>query len=163
MEHEAVGVEPAHPGGDQSPRGHIGPAATARRQPYSATVVEHGRYPANLGVLDPPDALATVTGWCGEVMAIFLKLEQGRISQATFMADGCLSTMASGDMLTHMVRGRSLAEAAAITPHELITALGGLPEWSTHCAELAVDTLHEAIDNYWISMNEAGGDNYART
>ena len=126
------------------------PQSPAKRSPYSATVVEHGRNPKNLGILDPPDAIATVKGWCGEVMAIFLRLDGEQIGEATFMADGCLSTMACGDMLTTIVKGLTLADAARITQGDLIAALDGLPEWSTHCAELAIDTLREAIESYNI-------------
>ena len=68
-----------------------------------------------------------------------------RIVEASFWANGCLSTMACGDMLTTLAEGRTLAEAAAITPEELIAALDGLPLNGRHCAELSVETLREAI------------------
>ncbi len=76
---------------------------------------------------------------------MYVRLDGDRIAEATFWAGGCLSTMACGDMLTTMARGKTLAEAAAITPEEVIAALDGLPLNSHHCAELSVETLREAI------------------
>jgi len=92
-----------------------------------------------------PDACASRVGWCGEVMEMYLRLDGNRIAEASFWADGCLSTMACGDMLTTMVRGMSCEDAAQVTPEELITALDGLPYKSHHCAELSVETLREAL------------------
>ncbi len=112
---------------------------------YSAKAIEHGRQPVNVGRMENADAHASKVGWCGEVMEMYLRLEGERIAQATFWADGCLSTMACGDMLTTLAQGKSLAEAAAITSAELIAALDGLPFKSHHCAELSVETLREAI------------------
>lgn len=114
---------------------------------YSATVIRHGRHPTHAGRMEHPDAHAIKVGWCGEVMEMYLRLDGGRIAEATFWADGCLSTMACGDMLTTMAQGMTLQEAAAITPEELIAALDGLPFSSHHCAELSVETLQEAIAN----------------
>ena len=94
-----------------------------------------------------PDASASRVGWCGEVMEMYLRLDGDRIAEASFWADGCLSTMACGDMLTTMAQGMALEAAAAITPDELIAALDGLPYKSHHCAELSVETLREAIAN----------------
>ena len=116
-----------------------------RPAPYSAKAIQHGRHPTNVGRMEDPDAHAVRLGWCGEVMEMYVRLEGDRISEATFWADGCLSTMACGDMLTTMVKGKALAEAVAITPEELITALDGLPLKSHHCAELSIETLRDAL------------------
>ncbi len=112
---------------------------------FSTKVIQHGRHPINVGRMEHPDAFASRVGWCGEVMEMYLRLDGDRIVEATFWADGCLSTMACGDMLTTMVQGMTLREAAAITPEELIAALDGLPYQGQHCAELSVETLREAI------------------
>ncbi len=114
---------------------------------YSAKAIRHGRHPTHVGRMENPDAHASKVGWCGEVMEMYLRLDAGRIQEATFWADGCVSTMACGDMLTTMVQGKSLTEAAAISPETLIAALDGLPFKSYHCAELSVETLREAIAN----------------
>jgi len=112
---------------------------------FSAKAIQHGRHPTNAGRMENPDAHASRVGWCGEVMEMYLRLVEDRITEASFWADGCLSTMACGDMITTMARGMSLQDAAAITPEELITALDGLPYKSHHCSELSVETLREAI------------------
>lgn len=113
---------------------------------FSARVIQHGRHPRHARRMENPDTHAIKVGWCGEVMEMYLRLDGDRIREATFWADGCLSTMACGDMLTDMVEGQTLAAAAAVTPEALIAALDGLPFKNHHCAELAVATLREALD-----------------
>ncbi len=112
---------------------------------YSAKAFQHGRHPTHVGRMESPDAQAVKVGWCGEVMEMYFRLDGNRIAEASFWADGCLSTMACGDMLTTLVQGKTLEEAAAIMPEELIAALGGLPFSSHHCAELSIETLQEAF------------------
>jgi nitrogen fixation NifU-like protein len=112
---------------------------------FSAKVIRHGRNPTHLGRMEPSDASASKVGWCGEVMEIYLRFDGDQIAEASFWADGCLSTMACGDMLTSLAQGMSLEDAGAITAEELIAALDGLPFKSHHCAELSVETLREAI------------------
>jgi len=113
---------------------------------FSTTAIRHGRHPANLARMKDPDLHASRFGWCGEVMEMYLRVEGERVTEAKFWADGCLSTMACADILTTMARGMTLKEVAAITPEELIAALGGLPYKSHHCAELSVETVRAAID-----------------
>ncbi len=115
------------------------------RAVYSDKVIEAFYNPQNVGRMAEPDACGIVHGWCGDTMEIYLRLNGERIEQATFMTDGCGPTVACGSTLTTMVQGLSLQEAGRITPEDLLEALGGLPEESAHCAELAVNTLREAI------------------
>ena len=122
---------------------------------YSAKVLQQARNPEHLGRMEAPDAHAAVTGWCGDTMEIHLRLDGTAIQAATFMTDGCGPSLACGNMLTTMVEGRTLDEANAIKPGDLILALDGLPEESLHCAQLAVDTLHQAIANL-DRKNETG-------
>ncbi len=117
---------------------------------YSAKVIEEFYNPKNLGRMSVPDACGIVHGWCGDTMEIYLQLNGDRIREATFMTDGCGPSVACGSMLTTMARGMSLEEASEITPQDLLAALGGLPEESVHCAELAVSTLREAIANWHV-------------
>jgi nitrogen fixation protein NifU and related proteins len=114
---------------------------------FSAKAIQHGRHPTHVRRMEDPDAHASKVGWCGEVMEMYLRLDGERIASATFWADGCLSTMACGDMLTTLVEGMRLEDAVAITPEELIASLDGLPHKSHHCAELSVETLREALSN----------------
>jgi nitrogen fixation NifU-like protein len=118
---------------------------------YSAKAIEEAHNPKNLGRLPAPDACAIVQGWCGDTMEIYLMLEKTRIKKVTFMTDGCGPSVACGSMLTILVHGMSLAEAGAIKPEDLIIALGGLPEESVHCAELAVSALQQAIADRDVS------------
>jgi nitrogen fixation NifU-like protein len=115
---------------------------------YSAKVIEEARHPKNLGRMAGPDAYGIVRGWCGDTMEIYLRLNEDRIKEATFMTDGCGPSVACGSRLTTMVQGMSLEEASKIRAENLIAALDGLPDESLHCAELAVSTLQEAIANY---------------
>lgn len=114
---------------------------------YSARVLQQARQPTNFGRMDCPDAQARFTGWCGDTMEVFLRFNGHAVQQATFLTDGCGPSVACGNMLSTMVQGLSLAEAAAIHPEDLIQALDGLPDESTHCAELAVQTLRQALSN----------------
>ncbi|MGC9335956.1 MAG: iron-sulfur cluster assembly scaffold protein [Anaerolineae bacterium] len=122
---------------------------------YSAKVRELARNPQHMGRLAAADAQAVVTGWCGDTMEIYLRFNGSSVREVTFMTDGCAPSVACGSMLATMVQGRPLAEAEGIMPEDLLAALGGLPEDSVHCAELAVTTLRQAIAGW---KEEAGGD-----
>jgi nitrogen fixation NifU-like protein len=113
---------------------------------FSAKVLAEARQPRNMGVMLDPDGHALLLGPCGDTMEMFLRIRDSRIEIAAFMTDGCGPTVACGSMLTRMVRGRSLAEAAAIEAADLITALDGLPPEHIHCATLAVHTLRQSMD-----------------
>jgi nitrogen fixation NifU-like protein len=115
------------------------------RAAYSDKVIEEFYHPKNLGRMREPDVRAIRRGLCGDKMEIYMRLEGDRIENATFMTDGCGPTVACGSMLTQMVTGMSLAEASQVRPVDLVVALDGLPEESLHCAELAVNTLQDAI------------------
>jgi nitrogen fixation NifU-like protein len=93
-------------------------------------------------------------------MEIYLRLDKERISDVTFMTDGCGPSIACGSMLTIMVQGISLEKAGTIEPEDLLAALGGLPEESAHCAKLAVDTLCEAIANGYRRTRAKSGESH---
>jgi nitrogen fixation NifU-like protein len=112
---------------------------------YSAKVLEQVHNPQHLGRMEAPDAHGVLTGWCGDTMEIYLRLNGPIIQRATFMTDGCGPSVASGNMLARLVQGLTLDEANRISPQDLLLALDGLPEDSTHCAELAVNTLRKAL------------------
>jgi nitrogen fixation NifU-like protein len=112
---------------------------------YSDKVIEEFYNPKNLGLMSEPHACGRVRGWCGDTMEIHLRLNGENVKEASFMTDGCGPTVACGSMLTKMVTGMTLMEAGQVSAQDLIDALDGLPEESIHCAELAVNTLREAI------------------
>ncbi len=120
---------------------------------FSTKVLAEARQPRNVGIMLDPDGHALVCGPCGDIMEMFLRIQDSRIEIAAFMTDGCGPTVASGSMLTQMVQGKSLEEAAAIDAADVITALDGLPPEHIHCATLAVNTLREAIADH----QQAGG------
>jgi len=118
------------------------------RKIYSEAVIEHGMNPRNLGELEDADGFARVTGPCGDTMSIWLKINGNTIINASFMTDGCGTTIASGSMVTEMAKGKSISELQKTTQQDVLNALGGLPRESEHCALLAANTLKEAIRDY---------------
>jgi nitrogen fixation NifU-like protein len=124
------------------------------RKVYSDTVIDHAMNPRNLGEIQDADGFARVTGPCGDTMEIWLKVRDGNIGQAAFFTDGCGPSIASGSMVTEMVKGKSITEAQKITQRDVLDALGGLPEESEHCALLAANTLKAAIRDYMAMERE---------
>lgn len=131
---ENQGNEPIIVGGQNNPQSY-----------FSDAVLKLVEAKENMGVLDQPDAQGHFLGSCGDRMQIDLRLSDGKIQEAKFLADGCGATIACGSMITKMAISKTLDEANLITQEEIITALDGLPDDHLHCAELAVMTLREAI------------------
>jgi len=129
---------------------------------YSETVVEHSMNPRNVGDIEDADGFAKVIGPCGDTMEIWLKVNSDTISDASFMTDGCGTTIASGSMVTEMAKGRTVFHAQKITQQDVLNALGGLPEESEHCALLAANTLKEAIKDYFSLKREPWKKVYKR-
>jgi len=125
------------------------------RAAYSPQVIEEWSNPRNLGRMMDCSASSVVLGWCGDTMEIFLKIDDGTIAKATFMTDGCGPTVACGSRLTRMLDGLPLRKALELIPDDLLEELGGLPADSTHCAQLAINTLHEALARYEPSQPAA--------
>ncbi|MHA1650634.1 MAG: iron-sulfur cluster assembly scaffold protein [Candidatus Helarchaeota archaeon] len=115
---------------------------------FSRKVVEEYYNPKNWGKIEDANAKATIKGPCGDTQMIFLKIQNGIITDASFMTDGCGPTIACGSKLTTMVLNKSIAEAKKITPEALTEALDGLPPEHQHCALLAVNTLKKALDTF---------------
>ena len=101
--------------------------AKQERERYSQVVIHEARHPSNMERMVEPNGHGLVHGWCGDTMEIYLRLDDEKIEQATFMTDGCGPTIACGSMLTKMVTGKSLDEAIEIMPEDLIAALDGSP------------------------------------
>ncbi len=124
------------------------------RSVYTETVIDHAQHPRNIGSLQSPDGFGSVTGSCGDIMEISIRVRNDRILNATFMTDGCGTTIAAGSILTELAKGKTVSEAFKITQRDVLNALGGLPEESQHCALLAADTLKAAIKDYLAFKNE---------
>jgi nitrogen fixation protein NifU and related proteins len=109
---------------------------------FSEAVLDHFRNPRNAGEL--PDATATIevtNPVCGDIVKLSARFESGRIAEARFLCRGCTTAIACASLLTEQLRGRSLAEARAITADSLSSSLGGLPPATFHGAQLAADAV----------------------
>jgi len=124
------------------------------RKVYSETVIEYSMNPRNVGDIEDAGGFAKVTGPCGDTMEIWLKVNNDTISDASFMTNGCGTTIASGSMVTEMAKGRTVFQAQKISQEDVLNALSGLPEESQHCALLAANTLKEAVKDYLALKKE---------
>ena len=129
---------------------------------YSQMVIEHAMNPRNVGNTEAADGYASVTGPCGDTMDIWLKVKDDTIVKATFMTDGCGTTIAAGSMITELAKGKSISQALRTGQEDVLSALEGLPEESKHCALLAVNTLKAAAKDYLSFKNEPWKRAYKR-
>jgi len=118
------------------------------RKVYSETTIDHIINSRNLGDMADASGFGRVTGPCGDTMQVWLKVNDGVISDATFTTDGCGDAIASCSMVTEMAKGESVVEAQKISQQDILSALDGLPKEGEHCALLAANTLKEAIKDY---------------
>jgi nitrogen fixation NifU-like protein len=112
---------------------------------YSAVVRKEVQKPFNMGSMEGCDAAARYKGSCGDTMEIFLRVKNDCIVEASFLTDGCGTSVACGSRLMRMILGIGIAEAWDIGDANLISELEGLPDDSLHCATLAVTTLRKAL------------------
>ena len=113
---------------------------------YSPQVLDHFQHPRNAGEVANPDASAQIENpACGDVLKLTLRVTDGRIEEIRFLAQGCVPAMACASLLTELVQGRTIAEARQLRREELVRAIGGLPQASTHASHLAMDTLAAVI------------------
>lgn len=129
---------------------------------YSEKVVELFMNPKNVGRIEDADGVGTVGNpVCGDVMKIYLKIEDGRIVDVKFETFGCAAAIATSSMVTEMVKGKTLEEALKVSNKDVVQALGGLPPHKLHCSLLAEEGIRAAIEDYLLKSkaNEAGVDN----
>lgn len=116
---------------------------------YSEKVIEHFKKPHNVGKIKDADGIGTVGNRaCGDVMKLYIKVEDNRIIDIKFETMGCAAAISSSDILCEIAKGKTIEEALKITKDFLIKELEGLPPLKIHCSVLAVDALHEAIKDY---------------
>jgi nitrogen fixation NifU-like protein len=132
------------------------------RKAYSEKVIDHFLNPRNLGELEDPDGFGKVTGPCRDTMQICLRVKDDKITDATFMTDGCGTAIACGSMTTELAKGKAIAEALKITQEDILKSLDGLPEDDIHCSLLAADTLKEALQDYLSLQKEPWKRGYRR-
>ena len=116
---------------------------------YSEKVMDHFMNPRNVGSIENADGVGEVgNAKCGDIMKIYLKIENEIIVDVKFETFGCGSAIASSSMATELVKGKTIDEALQITNKMVIDALGGLPQVKLHCSVLAEEALHAAIADY---------------
>jgi len=116
---------------------------------YTEKVMEHFQNPRNVGEIANADGVGTVgNAACGDIMKIYIKVDDDRIVDAKFKTFGCGAAIATSSMCTEMVKGKTIEEALAITREQVAEELGGLPPVKMHCSNLAADALHAAIKEY---------------
>lgn len=116
---------------------------------YSEKVMDHFSNPRNVGEIENPDGVGTVgNAKCGDIMRIFLKVEDDVIVDVKFKTFGCGAAIATSSMATEMVKGKTLDEALRVTNMAVVEALDGLPPVKMHCSLLAEEALHAAIKDY---------------
>lgn len=117
---------------------------------YSEKVMEHFRNPRNVGVIENADGVGEVgNARCGDIMKIYLKIENDIVTDVKFETFGCGSAIASSSMATEMIRGRSIEEALGLTNQAVTEALGGLPPHKVHCSVLAEEAVRAAVKDYY--------------
>lgn len=118
--------------------------------PYSEKVMDHLMHPRNVGEIENPDGVGRVgNSVCGDVMALFIKVENGVIVEAKFKTFGCGAAIATSSMVTELVKGKSVDEALKISNKAVAEALDGLPPVKMHCSVLGEQALKAAIEDYY--------------
>ena len=117
---------------------------------YNETVMDHFHNPRNVGVIEDADGVGEVGNpKCGDIMKIYLKIENDVITDIKFETFGCGSAIASSSIATEMVKGRTVEQALLLTNKEVVDALGGLPAYKLHCSVLAEQAIQAAVKDYF--------------
>ena len=117
---------------------------------YSEKVMDHFRNPRNVGVIENADGVGEVgNAKCGDIMKIYLKIDNGIITDAKFETFGCGSAIASSSMATELIKGKPVSEALALTNKAVVEALDGLPAHKIHCSVLAEEAIKAAVKDYY--------------
>ena len=117
---------------------------------YSEKVMDHFMNPRNVGAIENADGIGEVgNAKCGDIMKIYLKIENDIIEDVKFETFGCGSAIASSSMATEMIMGKSIHEALALTNAAVCEALDGLPAHKVHCSVLAEEAIKNALKDYF--------------
>ena len=116
---------------------------------YTTKVMEHFANPRNMGAIDDADGVGTVgNAKCGDIMKVYLKIEDGVIHDAGFKTFGCGAAVATSSIATELVKGKTIQQALEVTNKAVMDALGGLPAAKVHCSCLAEEAIHAALWDY---------------
>ena len=117
---------------------------------YSEKVMDHFRNPRNLGVIENADGVGEVGNVkCGDIMKIYLKIENDIIEDVKFETFGCGSAIASSSMATELIKGKPVSDAMKLTNKAVTEALDGLPTHKIHCSVLAEEAIKSAVQDYY--------------
>ncbi|MDD5627184.1 MAG: Fe-S cluster assembly scaffold protein NifU [Patescibacteria group bacterium] len=115
---------------------------------YSKKVLDHFQNPRNQGKIENPDGVGQVGNpVCGDIMKVYIKVKDNKISDIKFETLGCGAAIATSSMITELARGKTLEEAVKISRQDIANELGGLPAVKMHCSNLAADALKKAIED----------------
>lgn len=116
---------------------------------YSKKVIDHFQNPRNQGKIENPDGVGQVGNpVCGDIMKVYIKVKDNKISDIKFETLGCGAAIATSSMITELARGKTLEEAVKISRQDIADELGGLPAVKMHCSNLAADALKKAVEDY---------------
>ena len=116
---------------------------------YSEKVMDHFRNPRNVGVLEDANGVGTVgNAKCGDIMKMYLKIENDIVEDVKFETFGCGSAIASSSMATELIKGKPVEEARKLTNQAVAEALDGLPDYKMHCSVLAQEAIEAALKDY---------------
>jgi len=131
------------------------------RRTYSPAVIDHWQNPRNFRKLEGADGYAKNLGSCGDTMEMFLKIKDETITECSFQTDGCGTTVVCGSVATELAAGKTFLEAlGSVSAAGILRILGGLPDSSVHCAQLAAETLRRAMADYLCRKNEPWKSNF---
>lgn len=116
---------------------------------YSEKVMEHFRNPRNVGVIEDANGIGEVgNAKCGDIMKMYLKIEDGIVKDVKFETFGCGSAIASSSMATELIKGKPVGEVKMLTNKAVAEALDGLPDYKMHCSVLAEQAIQSALEDY---------------
>ena len=117
---------------------------------YNEKVMDHFQNPRNVGEMPDADGVGEVSSArCGDIMKIFIKVNNGVIEDIKFLTFGCAAAIASSSALTEIVKGLNIEDALKVSNEDVAKELGGLPSVKMHCSNLAADALKKAVDDYY--------------
>ena len=117
---------------------------------YSEKVMDHFRNPRNVGVIEDANGIGEVgNAKCGDIMKMYLKIEDDIVQDVKFETFGCGSAIASSSMATELIKGKPVSEVKTLTNKAVAEALDGLPDYKMHCSVLAEEAIQSALEDYW--------------
>ena len=122
---------------------------------YSEKVMDHFRNPRNVGVIEDANGIGEVgNAKCGDIMKMYLKIEDDIVQDVKFETFGCGSAIASSSMATELIKGKPVSEVKTLTNKAVAEALDGLPDYKMHCSVLAEEAIQSALEDYYTKFPE---------